>query len=90
MPWIGRWDNLKVGNRFELRDAMEAIFDDLDLGVELGLIVQLLKITTTAAAKIWTGGLDAISGGFENFDDRSKRNASFLMLDLYTQTITRR
>src|SRR6185295_2834001 len=87
VPLIRRGGDLKWRNIFNLRDSMQAVFDDLNFRVQLGLVSQLLKVTATTPAKVRTRRLDALRRRLDNFDNRGEADCSLLSIDLYAQAI---
>ncbi len=58
-PDGGRGRDGNFGGWFDPRDAPQAVADDLDLGLQLRLVVQLLEVAPAAPAEIGTGRFDA-------------------------------
>src|ERR1041385_869002 len=85
-----RRGNLKRRNVSYLRDAMKTVSDDLNFGVELGLVTHLLKVTTTAAAKIRTRRLDALRRRLDAFNDRGEADCALLSINPHAQAIAGR
>ena len=89
-PLVGRRCNLKCRNVFQSGESMEAVSDDFDFGIELSLIGHLLKITSTATAKVGTRRIDPEGRRLDDFHYRRKGDIAFHTLNLHTQMIARR
>src|SRR2546423_13439625 len=89
MPLVRRSHDLEIGS-VDLSNPMQTVPEDLFLRSELGLVIHLLKITTAAPAKIRTRRFDPIRRRFDDFFDRSERDAPLHSFDANAQAITGR
>src|SRR6267378_6453061 len=89
MPGTSGRRDLKIRNIFDASQPAQTVPDDFRLRIQLGLVVHLLKVTTAATAKIWTGRLDAIRRWGNYLLDYRERNVPFHSIDANSQTISR-
>jgi hypothetical protein len=71
-------------------DAPEAVADDLGLGRELRLVVELLEVAAAAAPEVRAGRLDARGRGREDFDERGEEGLAARPLDADAEAVARR
>src|SRR5437764_12151888 len=88
MPLIGCGSYLEVRRIFYAADSAQTIPDNFNFRVKLRLIIQLLKVTAAAAAKIRTRRLDSKRRRFDDLLDRCKVNFAFHSINLNSQAIT--
>jgi hypothetical protein len=89
MPLVRRSDDWEIWN-VDPGDSMQTISDDFFLRRELGVVINLLKITTAAPPKIWTRRFDSIRRWCEDLFDRSEGDAAFYSIDADAQAIAGR
>lgn len=58
--------DLDLPKQFQLRGAAQSLVQDFFLDLKLVLVIRVLVVASTAAGKIWTGGLHAVAGRLEN------------------------
>ena len=78
---------MEVRRILDAADAAQTIPDNFNFRIELRLIIQLLKVTAAAAAKIRTRRLDPKRRRLDDFFDRCKVNIALRSIDMDTQAI---
>jgi hypothetical protein len=56
----------------------------------LGLIIELLKITSATTAKVWARWLNPVGRAFDHFHNRGESHIAFDAINSHTQAIARR
>src|SRR5439155_20212217 len=81
-PLIRRGSDSEVRRIFDAADSAQIIPNYFNFRVKLRLIIQLLKVTAAAAAKIRTGWLDSKRRRLDDLLDRCKVNLAFRSIGL--------
>src|SRR6266404_1153249 len=90
MPLTRRRSDRNLERLLDTRNASQTIANYFELCVELGLIIQLLKVATATSAEVRTWRLNTDWRGFENLFDGSKCHLAAQAIDPHPHNVAGR